>query len=411
MRLATGLASEVDQEFVPTTLTIGAMQSLDSAVVGRGDERMALYEIHPDSLELIPATSFADEGVYERQDLQRLLRDQPEVLGEPLFVVAEEFGDWEDSRRRIDLLALDQSGDLVVIELKRTEDAGHAELQAIRYAAMVSTMTLSDIVRGHAGYLGQRGLGGDAHERILDFLPNAQDEPVVNAGPPRIIVASQDFSKELTATVLWLNNLGLDIRCVRLTPHRIESRLLVNVEQVLPLPEAEEYMVRARLKDAERRESRQAATERNVAFQRFFAEVLGRFKERAPGVTSATRTQPQNYFTFGAGARSGMYFAWSFKGDGRLAVELTVDTEEAEENSRVIAALRADAAILESEVGAALEWDVVPDRRAQRVAAFTEGHLFDGTPDQVESMTAWAVATMDSLVRSLQPRLQSPAQR
>lgn len=62
-------------------------------------------------------------------------------------VVSEEFGDWQDSRRRIDLLAIDQEANLVVIELKRTEDGGHMELQAIRYAAMVSTLTFEQVVR------------------------------------------------------------------------------------------------------------------------------------------------------------------------------------------------------------------------------------------------------------------------
>jgi hypothetical protein len=57
-------------------------------------------------------------------------------------VIAEEFSEWEDSRRRIDLLGGDRDGNLVVIELKRTEDGGHMELQAIRYAAMVSALTM-----------------------------------------------------------------------------------------------------------------------------------------------------------------------------------------------------------------------------------------------------------------------------
>ena len=38
------------------------------------------------------------------------------------MVISEELSEWEDSRRRIDLLRLDQSANLVVIELKRTEN-------------------------------------------------------------------------------------------------------------------------------------------------------------------------------------------------------------------------------------------------------------------------------------------------
>ncbi len=89
--------------------------------------------------------AFADLGLYERSDLQRLLRDAISALGEDLLVVAEEFGYWEDARRRIDLLALDRAGHLVVIELKRDETGGHMELQAIRYAAMVSSMGFAEV--------------------------------------------------------------------------------------------------------------------------------------------------------------------------------------------------------------------------------------------------------------------------
>jgi hypothetical protein len=59
-------------------------------------------------------------------------------------VVAEEFGAFADARRRIDLLGVDRSGHVVVIGLKRTTDGGHLELQALRYAAMVSVMTSID---------------------------------------------------------------------------------------------------------------------------------------------------------------------------------------------------------------------------------------------------------------------------
>jgi RecB family endonuclease NucS len=62
--------------------------------------------------------------VLERADLQRALGANIAVLDADLLVVAEEFGDFADVRRRIDLLAVDREGQLVVIEPKRTEDGG-----------------------------------------------------------------------------------------------------------------------------------------------------------------------------------------------------------------------------------------------------------------------------------------------
>jgi len=43
-----------------------------------------------------------------------------------------------------------------VIELKRTNDGGHMDLQAIRYAAMVSTMTFKQSVETYAKFLKDR---------------------------------------------------------------------------------------------------------------------------------------------------------------------------------------------------------------------------------------------------------------
>ncbi len=93
---------------------------------------MPLYEITPNAFRPLGRASFADIKVRERDDLQRLLRTQIEVLGDDLYVLTEEFGDWDDSRRRIDLLAIDKQANLVVVELKRTNDGGHMELQANR---------------------------------------------------------------------------------------------------------------------------------------------------------------------------------------------------------------------------------------------------------------------------------------
>ena len=81
--------------------------------------------------------------------------------------MSEEFSNWQDSSRSIDLLALDSEGSLVVIELKRTQTGDHSELQAIRYAAMAANMTLEQIVEAHSRYLAKRGIDEDAGMRIM----------------------------------------------------------------------------------------------------------------------------------------------------------------------------------------------------------------------------------------------------
>lgn len=101
---------------------------------------MTIYEISSDKFRKIDETSFSDAGLRERQDLQRLLRSQIEIVSRDTLVISEEFSQWEDSNRRIDLLGIDKAGNLVVIELKRTEDGGHMELQSVRYFGEFTTV-------------------------------------------------------------------------------------------------------------------------------------------------------------------------------------------------------------------------------------------------------------------------------
>lgn len=72
---------------------------------------MALYEWNENRLEPATQVTFEDEQRPER-DLQRALRDAPDVLDEGLFILAEEYSNCEKSMRSIDLLALDREGRL-----------------------------------------------------------------------------------------------------------------------------------------------------------------------------------------------------------------------------------------------------------------------------------------------------------
>ena len=164
---------------------------------------MPLFEITADSIQPVTRTTFIQAQMHERRDLQRVLRENVSVVAPDTMVIAEEFGDWEDSRRRIDLLGVDRDANLVVIELKRTEDGGHMELQAIRYAAMISAMTFDKAAEVYDRYLKQLGQDDvQARSDLLDFLGWTEAETDAFGSDVRIVLASAEFGPELTTSVL-----------------------------------------------------------------------------------------------------------------------------------------------------------------------------------------------------------------
>ena len=227
-----------------------------------------------------------------------MLRDNPEVLEEGLLIISEEFGNWHDSNRRIDLLGLDAEGRLVVVELKRGETGNHMDLQAIRYAAMVANMTFQQTVDTYQAYLEKRANEpggvtveeGDAETRVQEHLGIAErDNQAIHTEIPRIILASENFGKELTTCVMWLNDswlrdAGLEIKCIRLQPHRNDNEILIETSVVIPLPEASEYQTQLGQREQETR-LESSGTVKNVQGTEAFKESIGRTPEKfQPGL-------------------------------------------------------------------------------------------------------------------------------
>ena len=232
---------------------------------------MPIFQIDSDSIYRLPLTSFGAAGLLEGPDLQRLLRDQIDVIADDVLVIAEEFGEWTDSRRRIDLLGIDKEENLVVFELKRTDDGGHMELQALRYAAMVSTLTAERAVEVFGSYLKIRGRTDDPEQAILDFLEWDELEADRFAPDVRIVLVSADFSREMTTAILWLNERNVDIRCVRLRPYSHHGQTLLDVQQVIPLPETADYQVQVREKERQKRVARTSS----IDFTRYDVLING----------------------------------------------------------------------------------------------------------------------------------------
>jgi len=243
---------------------------------------MAIFEISSDEFRKIDETSFSNAGLRERQDLQRLLRSQIEIVSPDTLVIAEEFSQWEGSHRRIDLLGIDKNANLVVIELKRSEDGGHMELQSIRYAAMISAMTFERAVEVYTEFLERIGSSESARTSLLKFLEWDEPDEDRFAQDVRIVLVSAEFSKELTTSVIWLNERGLDIECVRIKPYSDNGRILADIQQIIPLPEAEDY--RVRLKEKQQRE--RAARKVSADYTKYDVTIDGQTHERLPKRTA-----------------------------------------------------------------------------------------------------------------------------
>ena len=261
-------------------------------------------------------------------------------------------------------LCLDKLSRLVVVELKRTEDGGHMDLQAIRYAAMVSSMTPEQAVAAHARFLGTPDADDAAKSAILDFLEADSIEDVEFTDAVRIILVAADFSPEITTSVLWLNKQGLDIRCVRLMPYRLGSDILVDVAQIIPLPEAVDYEVRVRTQVEETRKARSA---RHEIFRRFWAQFIERSKP-STRLFANRRTSTDHWLSAGIG-RSGFTINASLARDrARVECYISLDSD-AKRSKDAFAVLLSQRADIEAAFGGPLDWQELPERFGSRICA------------------------------------------
>lgn len=223
---------------------------------------MGIYTLENKRLAVVRPTSFVAESVFERSDLQEAFKKNIDIIAPDCMVIAEEFAEWEGSRKRIDLLAIDKRANLVVIELKRTDTGDHMDLQSLRYASMISTMTFEDAIDVFKKYK-QKNHRTDytldeAVIEIKGFLEGGVSESEF-AEDVKIILVSQDFSAELTTSVLWLNEKGLDITCMKIQPYNDNGKILIDIQQIIPLPEAEDYQIKVKRKLEEKRDIRKEA--------------------------------------------------------------------------------------------------------------------------------------------------------
>lgn len=203
-----------------------------------------LFRVNPENRESesVREVDFAQLGLQERRDIQEWVAANPTILGDDLLIIGKEVSEFDRTSERLDLLAVDRDGKLVIIELKRDDSGADVHWQAIKYASYFARVTAANIINLFSSHA--RISAEEAESRLQQHL-GADDLNVLN-NDQRIILASHRFAPEVTNAVLWLNEKAPGenlITCVKLTPYQYGESLYVQASRIIPVPGTEELRV------------------------------------------------------------------------------------------------------------------------------------------------------------------------
>lgn len=338
-------------------------------------------------LKKLEEKRFSDLNLREREHLQEWLAGQPDALGEELLIIQKEFDGFDGTRERLDLLALDKGGQLVVIENKLDDSGRDVTWQALKYAAYVSSLKKGQIVEIFQRYLDRNRIDGTAVEMICDFLEKGDlAEVVLNPGnKQRIVMVAANFRKEVTSTVLWLNNQGIRVQCFKVTPFAFGQELLLDVQQIIPAKEAEEFMIGMAEKESEETSAQGAQRRSHKLRFAFWEQALPAMRERGLNQYNNLSPSKETWINARSGV-GGCYFNIIFLLTHARA-ELSLQRSDKAENKWLFDQLFARKDELEEAFGTELQWRRMDDKKASRIELEKP---FDATDeDNWPEMTAW----------------------
>lgn len=147
---------------------------------------------------LVPVESrLAEFGRREALDLESWLESDPSIIRPGLRIIGRQV---PTRSGPLDLLAIDRTGNVVVIELKRDRLPREALAQAIDYAADIATWSLEKLGEVCAGY------SGDALEDVLgQAFPDIDLEALTINGAQRIVLVGFALESALERMIEWLS--------------------------------------------------------------------------------------------------------------------------------------------------------------------------------------------------------------
>jgi hypothetical protein len=326
---------------------------------------MYIIDKSKNRIEKIESTTFKQLGFKERENLQEWIANNPSCLNEELLIIQKEFDGFNDTYERLDLLALDKQGNLVIIENKLDDTGKDVTWQVLKYASYCATLNASQIITIFTQYLAKIGSTDNSEAALQDFLETEDFREKLNLGnSQRIMMIAGEFRKEVTSSVLWLLNYGLRLQCFKATPFKLNEQLFLNMEQIIPIKEAEDFTISMANKSREEVDAQEKNKERHGIRLKFWSQFL---KEINKVTSLYQNVSPARDSWIGAG--SGMsYIGYnSVATRNYIRIELYINSGEKEYNKKLFDFLHSKKDTIEAQFGEPLTWERLDDKVTARI--------------------------------------------
>lgn len=356
-----------------------------------------MYILDTKTKSLIKAEkcTFKSLNLKERQDLQEWIAKEPSSLGEDLLIIQKEFDGFADTRERLDLLALDKNGNLVIIENKLDDSGKDVTWQAIKYASYCSSLNKQQVIDIFQKYLLSIGDTTPATDVLTDFFDGKElDDIAINKGnSQRIILVAANFHKEVTTSVLWLHNFNLRIKCFKVTPYKYGDQIMVEFDQIIPIADTEEFQIKIANKEQEENETAESTIIRHNNRQKFWGEFI-EYNKKHDGIFNASTAVTDNWIGKSVRSISGGNINVIINKDN-CRVELYINTGNRDENKTLYDKLAQERASIDEKLHD-MVWQRMDDKVTCRVRI--DKPLSYLNPDDKEKIFAFFLDTAQSMM-------------
>lgn len=312
--------------------------------------------------------SFQELGFKERKHLQEWICKNTDMLGERLLIIQKEFSGFDDTNERLDLLAIDEDGDIVIIENKLDDTGRDVTWQALKYVSYCSGLSKADIRDIFQKYLDSQNIKEIAEQLITDFL-GIEDfgEIELNKGDQRIILIAASFRKEVTSTVMWLLDHNIKIKCIKVTPFILNENILIDTEQIIPVKDAEDYLIKLANKKQEELITKEKNQNRHTVRLKFWSKLLQGMNEKTELFRNISPSK-DNWISCGCG-HSGLCYSCVITGNF-ARIELWINKGGQEENKQIFDKIFSYKDQIESSFGHKLDWERLDKGKGSRIAYY-----------------------------------------